>query len=46
MPSPAIALAQDLIRCPSVTPVEGGALDLLEDRLGALGFTVERLAFG
>ena len=46
MRSPAIALAQDLIRCPSVTPVEGGALDLLEDRLGALGFTVERLVFG
>ena len=46
MPSPAITLAQDLIRCPSVTPVEGGALDLLEGRLEALGFTVERLAFG
>ena len=25
----AIALAQKLIRCPSVTPVDGGALDVL-----------------
>ena len=29
-PSHAVDLAQRLIRCPSVTPHEGGALDLLE----------------
>jgi len=38
-------LAQRLIRCPSVTPEEGGALDLLEAVLGGLGFTCHRLPF-
>ena len=28
--SPAAELLRDLIRCPSVTPVEGGALDVLQ----------------
>ncbi|KAA3511041.1 succinyl-diaminopimelate desuccinylase [Agrobacterium rosae] len=32
-----------LIRCPSVTPVEGGALTLLDSLLSPLGFTVERV---
>ncbi len=40
-----VALAADLIRCPSVTPAEGGALDLLQDRLTALGFTCRRMPF-
>lgn len=40
-----VALAQELIRCPSVTPTEGGALDLLEARLTELGFTCTRLPF-
>jgi len=40
-----LALARDLIRCASVTPVEGGALALLEDRLGGLGFVCHRLLF-
>jgi succinyl-diaminopimelate desuccinylase len=44
--TPAQALARDLIRCPSVTPHEGGALDLLEDRLAATGFICHRLPFG
>ena len=39
-------LAARLIRCPSVTPAEGGALDLLEGELSALGFTCHRLPFG
>ena len=39
-----VDLAQRLIRCPSVTPEEGGALDLLERVLGGLGFTCHRLA--
>ena len=40
-----VALAADLIRCPSVTPAEGGALDLLERTLSGLGFTCHRLPF-
>ena len=40
-----IALARDLIRCPSVTPAEGGALALLADVLARAGFAVERLTF-
>ena len=34
-----------LIRCPSVTPVEGGALSALETMLKPLGFSVERPVF-
>ncbi|WP_425088633.1 succinyl-diaminopimelate desuccinylase [Stappia sp.] len=44
-PSPAVSLARDLLRCPSVTPAEGGALALLEARLEAAGFTVSRMVF-
>jgi len=40
-----IELSEALIRCPSVTPAEGGALDLLQARLEALGFTCHRLPF-
>ncbi|MCA1297563.1 succinyl-diaminopimelate desuccinylase [Stappia indica] len=43
--SPAAALARDLLRCPSVTPAEGGALTLLQERLEAAGFTVSRVVF-
>ena len=45
-PSHAVELTQRLIRCPSVTPQEGGALDCLHDELSALGFACERLPFG
>ena len=41
----ALNLAQDLIRCPSVTPVDGGALDHLQSVLEGLGFTCHRLTF-
>lgn len=41
----ALGLAQDLIRRPSVTPKDEGALDLLARVLGGLGFTCERMAF-
>lgn len=41
-----IPLAQALIRRPSVTPVEEGALDVAESALAALGFKVERMKFG
>ena len=44
--SHAVDLAQRLIRCPSVTPHEGGALDLLEAELSSLGFACTRLPFG
>jgi len=40
-----VELTQELIRCRSVTPDEGGALDLLEGVLEGLGFTCERLKF-
>lgn len=45
LPIDPVAFAAELIRCPSVTPAEGGALDLLEARLTALGFTCHRLPF-
>jgi succinyl-diaminopimelate desuccinylase len=45
MPADPAALARDLLRCPSVTPAEGGALDLVARVLGAAGFTVERVTF-
>ncbi|MEO5337810.1 MAG: succinyl-diaminopimelate desuccinylase [Magnetospirillum sp. WYHS-4] len=40
-----LALAQALIRCPSVTPAEGGALGVLEQSLKPLGFACTRLPF-
>ena len=46
MPSYAVQLAQRLVRCPSVTPIEGGALDLLQDEFTRLGFDCTRLPFG
>lgn len=47
MPHPidALALAQDLIRCPSVTPADAGALGVLEAALTPHGFTCERMPF-
>src|SRR5689334_24353019 len=40
-----VALAQALIRCPSVTPEDHGALGVLEQALTPLGFTCHRLRF-
>jgi succinyl-diaminopimelate desuccinylase len=40
-----IPLAQALIRCPSVTPEDAGALDVLEDALTELDFVCHRLRF-
>jgi succinyl-diaminopimelate desuccinylase len=40
-----VAIARDLIRCPSVTPAEGGALDYLERVLKDAGFAVHRVKF-
>jgi len=41
----AVALAQALIRCQSVTPAEGGALRCVEDTLTPAGFTCHRMTF-
>jgi succinyl-diaminopimelate desuccinylase len=40
-----VAIAQNLLRCPSVTPAEGGALTYLENTLKAAGFTTHRMTF-
>jgi succinyl-diaminopimelate desuccinylase len=40
-----VAIARDLVRCPSVTPTEGGALDYLESLLKGSGFEVHRVTF-
>jgi succinyl-diaminopimelate desuccinylase len=40
-----VDLAQALIRCPSVTPADGGALAALEAVLKPLGFVCHRLTF-
>ena len=45
MSSSAVTIAQDLIRCPSVTPAEGGALSTLEKVLKEAGFSVSRVTF-
>jgi succinyl-diaminopimelate desuccinylase len=41
-----VALAQALIRCPSVTPADAGAIEVLEQALTGLGFVCRRLRFG
>lgn len=41
-----VKLTADLIRCASVTPVEGGALQLLDQVLSAAGFTCTRVDRG
>ena len=40
-----VSILQSLIRCPSVTPAEGGALDYLEQLLKSGGFRTVRLPF-
>jgi len=41
-----VALTAELIRCPSVTPEEGGAIALLERTLARLGFACTRISRG
>src|SRR3954452_25442644 len=41
----ALSIARDLIRCPSVTPADAGALAVLEKALAAAGFTCHRVTF-
>lgn len=40
-----VRLAQALIRCPSVTPADAGALDVVADAAAGLGFAVHRLDY-
>ena len=41
----ALSIARDLIRCPSVTPADAGALGVLEKILTAAGFVCHRVTF-
>jgi len=41
-----LPIAAALIACPSVTPAEAGALDVVQRMLEPLGFTCTRLVFG
>jgi succinyl-diaminopimelate desuccinylase len=41
-----VTLTADLIRCPSVTPIEGGAIQLMEKLLAEAGFTCTRVDRG
>ena len=41
----AVELSQDLIRCPSITPADAGALDVLQAALEGIGFVCHRLKF-
>jgi succinyl-diaminopimelate desuccinylase len=45
MSTTALSIAQDLLRCPSVTPADAGALGVLEQLLTSAGFTVQRVTF-
>ena len=44
-PVDVIELTQALMRCPSVTPDDAGALDVLQGVLEGIGFTCHRLTF-
>ena len=44
VPDP-VGLTRELVRCPSVTPEDAGALDQLGEALAELGFSVERVTF-
>jgi succinyl-diaminopimelate desuccinylase len=45
VPVDPVALLQDLIRCPSVTPLDAGALSVVESLLTDAGFDAHRLIF-
>ena len=42
----AVELTRDLIRRPSVTPADAGAMDVVEEALAGLGFACRRMRFG
>jgi succinyl-diaminopimelate desuccinylase len=41
----AVSITRDLVRCPSVTPADAGALGVLESILKSAGFEVHRVTF-
>src|SRR6185295_18805177 len=41
----AVSILRDLVRCPSVTPADAGALGVLERLLSDAGFSVQRVTF-
>ena len=41
----ALSIARDLVRCPSITPLDAGALGVLETLLKAAGFQTHRITF-
>ena len=41
----AVELSRDLLRCPSITPADAGALDVLQAALEGVGFVCHRLKF-
>jgi succinyl-diaminopimelate desuccinylase len=41
-----VALTQALIRRPSVTPADAGAMDIVDEALAGLGFNCRRMKFG
>ncbi|WP_375778243.1 succinyl-diaminopimelate desuccinylase [Bradyrhizobium sp. ma5] len=41
----AVSITRDLVRCPSVTPADAGALGVLENLLKSAGFDVHRVTF-
>ena len=41
----AVSITRDLVRCPSVTPADAGALGVLENLLKAAGFELHRVTF-
>ena len=41
----ALSIARDLVRCPSITPADAGALGVLENLLKAAGFETHRITF-
>jgi succinyl-diaminopimelate desuccinylase len=41
-----VKLTQELIRRPSVTPADAGAMDVVQETLEALGFACRRMKFG
>jgi succinyl-diaminopimelate desuccinylase len=45
LPADSVAILQDLVRCRSITPHEGGALTVLENLLSSNGFVCQRLIF-
>ena len=42
----AVELTRDLIRRPSVTPADAGAMDIVQETLSGLGFVCRRMKFG